>query len=84
MHAQLAKSAPGLNCMLLPCPPSGVLCPAEEWCAYRVEDWWTYEVCYKQHVRQYHKEQGKVVAEYVLGSYDEALSNLDDVQVPQA
>lgn len=29
-------------------------------CMYRIEDWWTYELCYKKHVRQFHKEQDKV------------------------
>ena len=68
-------------------PPSPALrrrAAAEDWCAYRVEDWWTYEVCYRKHVRQYHKEQGKVVSEYLLGAYSEADSDVDRVQARAA
>lgn len=28
-----------------------------ETCAYRVESYWTFEVCYSKHVRQYHEER---------------------------
>ena len=61
--------------------PEQLLDALTDWCAYRVEDWWSYEVCYKQHVRQFHKENGKVVAEYVLGRYGEEQSAVDSVQV---
>lgn len=54
---------------------------AGEWCTYRVEDWWTYEVCYKRHVRQYHKEHKRLVAEFLLGRYSAAESDLNNVQV---
>uniref|UniRef100_A0A8C8I9T4 Endoplasmic reticulum lectin n=1 Tax=Oncorhynchus tshawytscha TaxID=74940 RepID=A0A8C8I9T4_ONCTS len=43
----------------------------ESSCSYRIESYWTYEVCHGKHVRQYHeeKETGQIkVQEYVLGS----------------
>lgn len=41
-------------------------------CLYRTIDWWTYEVCYKQHVRQFHNDAAtnKLASEYMLGNYD--------------
>ncbi|XP_043261848.1 endoplasmic reticulum lectin 1 [Colletes gigas] len=42
-------------------------------CSYRVESYWTYELCHGQFVRQYHDDRdGKKVKtqEYYLGSYD--------------
>ncbi|XP_041725358.1 endoplasmic reticulum lectin 1 isoform X3 [Coregonus clupeaformis] len=44
----------------------------ESSCSYRIESYWTYEVCHGKHVRQYHEEketgQQIKVQEYVLGS----------------
>ncbi|XP_014035525.1 endoplasmic reticulum lectin 1 isoform X2 [Salmo salar] len=40
-------------------------------CSYRIESYWTYEVCHGKHVRQYHeeKETGQIkLQEYILGS----------------
>ncbi|XP_072363974.1 endoplasmic reticulum lectin 1 isoform X1 [Scyliorhinus torazame] len=42
-------------------------------CSYRIESYWTYEVCHGKHIRQYHEEketgQQKVnIQEYYLGS----------------
>lgn len=40
-------------------------------CSYRLESYWTYELCHGKHLRQYHetKEQGKKpkLQEYILG-----------------
>ena len=36
---------------------SELLSALDSLCLYRVEDWWTYELCYKKHVRQFHKVQ---------------------------
>ena len=35
--------------------PSELLSALDSVCLYRMEDWWTYELCYKKHVRQFHK-----------------------------
>eukprot|EP00271_Cylindrocystis_brebissonii_P013173 TRINITY_DN32793_c0_g1_i1.p1 TRINITY_DN32793_c0_g1~~TRINITY_DN32793_c0_g1_i1.p1 ORF type:complete len:391 (-),score=89.62 TRINITY_DN32793_c0_g1_i1:756-1928(-) len=43
-------------------------------CFYRVEGWWTYELCFKKHLRQYHSEKDQVVAEFYLGLYDKEAS----------
>ncbi len=42
-------------------------------CAYRLEHYWTYELCHGKYLRQYHEERdGKdvKVTEYFLGRYD--------------
>ncbi|GJP47101.1 hypothetical protein CLOM_g6336 [Closterium sp. NIES-68] len=42
-------------------------------CFYRQDGWWTYEFCYKKHIRQMHIEQqdgeNKVTMDFVLGRY---------------
>lgn len=55
-------------------------------CFYRAEDWWTYEVCYKRHVRQFHREHTqdgsmKIAVEYSLGNYNASAVDTDLVQV---
>ncbi|CAG9766789.1 unnamed protein product [Ceutorhynchus assimilis] len=43
-------------------------------CSYRLESYWTYEVCHGKYVRQFHEErEGKKVKiqEYLLGKWDE-------------
>lgn len=40
------------------------------WCAYRVEGWWTYEICHKNMTRQYHTSaEGVVETNFLLGNY---------------
>ena len=43
-------------------------------CFHRVEGWWTYELCYRKHVRQYHTEgagaSATVSGEFSLGRFD--------------
>ncbi|XP_066254403.1 endoplasmic reticulum lectin 1 isoform X1 [Euwallacea similis] len=43
-------------------------------CSYRLESYWTYQVCHGKYIRQYHEErEGKKVKlqEYLLGKWDE-------------
>jgi protein OS-9 len=35
------------------------------------QGWWTFELCVRKHVRQFHQEKDVVVSEYVLGRFDE-------------
>jgi hypothetical protein len=41
-------------------------------CYYRQQGWWTYEFCYKSHVRQFHMDMNtkKITEEYMLGYYN--------------
>lgn len=44
-------------------------------CSYRIETYWTYEVCHGRFIRQYHEErEGKKVKlqEYTLGQWDKS------------
>lgn len=53
-------------------PIANVLESIGDWCAYRVEGWWTYEVCSGRKARQYHKSKaGQIDDEYLLGVYVE-------------
>ncbi|KAL3226276.1 hypothetical protein MRX96_025185 [Rhipicephalus microplus] len=50
-------------------------------CSYRLEQYWTYELCHGKSVRQYHEESidNKVVLqEYFLGKYDSKKLEADD------
>ncbi|KAJ8977664.1 hypothetical protein NQ317_002467 [Molorchus minor] len=43
-------------------------------CSFRLESYWTYEVCHGRYIRQYHEDrEGKKikVQEYILGKWDE-------------
>ena len=50
--------------------PDDILNGLGEQCFYRVEGWWTYEYCHRKHIRQFHKENEEVTADYVLGNFD--------------
>ena len=50
-------------------------------CFYRLEDWWTYELCYQKHVRQFHREKDVLTAEYLLGVYHQDSADIDTLQV---
>lgn len=43
-----------------------------ERCFYRVEGWWTFELCMRRHVRQFHAEGDAVLSEFMLGLFSEA------------
>lgn len=49
-------------------------------CFYRLEDWWTYELCYEKHVRQFHREKEVLSSEYSLGVYEGGPAETDTVQ----
>lgn len=49
--------------------PSELLQSLEGQCLSRQEDWWTYELCFGDFVRQMHLELGHLASEYLLGSY---------------
>ena len=47
------------------------LAPLEGKCFYYGNgDWWTYEMCHKSHVEQFHREGAARVSSYSLGRYD--------------
>ena len=35
-------------------------------CMYLTKDWWTYELCYKKHIKQYHVENDVIAGEIIL------------------
>lgn len=51
----------------------------KKFCAYRVENYWTYEICHGRYIRQFHEDprsrQEGVAQEYYLGKFD--LKQLD-------
>ena len=51
---------------------SRLLAPLEAGpCIYKTKDWWTYEVCYRRSIKQYHVENEKPVGEIMLlGKHD--------------
>lgn len=46
-----------------------VLKPLTNRCFYRIEGWWTYELCHMKKIRQYHQEDKKITNEYNLGVF---------------
>ncbi|KAH8378428.1 hypothetical protein KR093_011325, partial [Drosophila rubida] len=61
--------------------PIGILQPifSGPTCSYRIEAYWSYEICHGHHVRQYHEErEGKNVKfqEYYLGKWSEDKTEL--------
>lgn len=55
--------------------PSELLDTLGTSCFFRVEGWWTYELCYNKHVRQFHQEREAVTSEFFLGHYDAAATH---------
>lgn len=53
-----------------PASPDDLLSALGEQCFYRVEGWWTYEYCHRKHVRQFHKDNEEVTADFWLGKFD--------------
>ena len=62
-------------------PPdvSSLLAPLEDGpCMFKTKDWWTYEVCHRRSVRQYHVENDKPVGNImILGAHDPARDNFE-------
>ena len=53
-----------------------LLIPLEGTCLYKTKDWWTYEICYKKSIKQYHVENGITVGNVmVLGVHNPTLDN---------
>ncbi|XP_066590654.1 endoplasmic reticulum lectin 1 isoform X2 [Prorops nasuta] len=57
--------------------PIEILAPlfSKNHCAYKLESYWTYELCHGRYVRQYHEDrEGKKVKvqEYYLGNFDKS------------
>lgn len=50
-------------------------------CIFRQEGWWTYELCYGKHVRQFHQEDGRPDLEFLLGKFDEEMAPDNEVKV---
>ncbi|XP_004077256.1 endoplasmic reticulum lectin 1 [Oryzias latipes] len=53
-------------------------------CSYRIESYWTYEVCHGKHIRQYHEEketgQKMSVQEYYLGKMIQRSNSAETVE----
>ncbi|XP_055956807.1 protein OS-9 [Patella vulgata] len=40
-------------------------------CLIKTRDWWSYEFCYKKHIRQFHLEDGKIKGDVIfIGQYE--------------
>ena len=59
----------------------GLILLAGARCFYRLEDWWTYELCYEKHVRQFHKEKDVLTSEFLLGLYEGSETDTDNLEV---
>ncbi|KAF4112340.1 protein OS-9 isoform X1 [Onychostoma macrolepis] len=56
-------SGPGVPDLLMPMQTAP--------CLVKTKDWWTYEFCYGQHIRQYHLEDSEIKGDVLfLGYYD--------------
>ncbi|XP_062257201.1 endoplasmic reticulum lectin 1 isoform X2 [Platichthys flesus] len=57
-------------------------------CSYRIESYWTYEVCHGKHIRQYHeeKETGQKISvqEYFLGNQAQKSQSTETDKVEEA
>ena len=59
-----------VNPKALPDSADAVAAWYKEKCFYRVDGWWTYELCVNKHVRQFRQEGNEVTAEFILGLYN--------------
>lgn len=51
-----------------------LLAPLSGRCFRKAEAWWTYELCYEKHLRQFHKEKDGRLTEYMLGLHSEEIN----------
>ncbi|KAK9795963.1 hypothetical protein WJX73_009024 [Symbiochloris irregularis] len=56
-----------------------LLAPLKTTCLFRQEDWWTYEICPGQHVRQFHQHNQELQSQYDLGKFDSNATDLDRI-----
>ena len=63
--------------------PWELLAPMREYCLYRPTGWWTYELCYGTHVKQFHDdaERKQPRVEFLLGVPPAAADGADDAPV---
>ena len=59
-----------MNPKALPDTADAVAAYYKEKCFYRVDGWWTYELCVNKHVRQFRQEGNSVEQEFILGLYN--------------
>ena len=58
-------------------------------CHYRVEGYWTYEVCHSKHLRQYHKDESKgkkastISSDYSLGNFETVPEHYQTLPLPR-
>ncbi|XP_041646307.1 endoplasmic reticulum lectin 1 isoform X2 [Cheilinus undulatus] len=51
-------------------------------CSYRIESYWTYEVCHGKHIRQYHEEK-ETGQEYFLGIMSQRSTSTEPTEEPE-
>ena len=63
-------------------PLSQLLKPLDGACFIRIEGWWTYELCFGKHMRQFHTEGDQVTNDIMLGRYDAStpVRNVDETE----
>mmetsp|Transcript_14229 Transcript_14229/g.40269 ORF Transcript_14229/g.40269 Transcript_14229/m.40269 type:complete len:386 (-) Transcript_14229:195-1352(-) len=57
-----------------------LLLPLIGQCVRRTEDWWTYELCFERHIRQFHKEKDGRLTEFSLGEF----GTLDNARIEKS
>jgi len=60
-----------------------VLHQREDQCIYLSLGWWTYEVCHRKHILQFHVDRHRTVDAILLGRFDQlATTNMVSVEIP--
>mmetsp|Transcript_13422 Transcript_13422/g.40598 ORF Transcript_13422/g.40598 Transcript_13422/m.40598 type:complete len:393 (-) Transcript_13422:203-1381(-) len=84
--ASNSKSADAQAAIIDKRTPTELLEKLGDHCLSREDDWWTYEICFRASVRQFHNEPDaegvvRLASEYILGTYNDSASHLDTVKV---